>query len=70
MAISADVAVINRLDEEIERIETRLQERVAPRPELALLKTTPGIGRVLATELPSVFRLPTHLHYAANCCSC
>jgi hypothetical protein len=21
-------------------------------------------------ELPSVFRLPTQRHYAANCCSC
>jgi hypothetical protein len=21
-------------------------------------------------ELPSAFRLPTHPHYAANCCSC
>jgi transposase len=51
LAIRADVAVINRLDEEIDRIEARLQERVAPRPELELLKTTPGIGRVLATTI-------------------
>ena len=26
-------------------------------------------GKV-ALELPSVFRLPTQRHYAANCCSC
>jgi transposase len=51
LTIRADVVIINRLDEEIERIETRLQERVAPHPELALLKTAPGIGRVLATTI-------------------
>ena len=51
LAIGADVAVINRLDEEIKRIETRLQERVAPRPEFDLLNTTPGIGRILATTI-------------------
>lgn len=71
MAISADVAVINRLDEEIERIETRLQERVAPRPELALLKTTPGIGRVLATtivlETGSINRFAQVGHFASYC---
>lgn len=51
LAIRADVAVVNRLDEEIDRIETRLQERVAPRPEFALLNTAPDIGRILATTI-------------------
>lgn len=71
LAIGADVAVINRLDEEIGRIETRLQERVSPRPELELLKTTPGIGRVLATtivlETGSIERFAQVGHFASYC---
>jgi transposase len=71
LAIRADVAVINQLDEEIERIETRLQERVAPRPELDLLKTTPGIGRVLATtivlETGTINRFAQVGHFASYC---
>jgi transposase len=71
LAIRADVAVINQLDEEIERIETRLQERVASRPELDLLKTTPGIGRVLATtivlETGTINRFAQVGHFASYC---
>ncbi len=51
LAIGADSAVIHRLDEEIDRLDTRLQESVASRPEFALLNTTPGIGRILATTI-------------------
>lgn len=71
LAIRADVAIINQLDEEIERIETRLQERVASRPELELLKTTPGIGRVLATmivlETGSITRFAQAGNFASYC---
>lgn len=71
LAIRADVAVINQLDEEIERIETRLQEKVASRPELDLLKTTPGIGRVLATtivlETGAINRFAQVGHFASYC---
>ncbi|MBK7023788.1 MAG: hypothetical protein IPH41_09865 [Sulfuritalea sp.] len=34
---------------------------------LALIQ---AIHQELKGELPSVFRLPTQRHYAANCCSC
>ena len=71
LAIRADVAVINRLDEDIERIETRLQESVSSRPELELLKTTPGIGRILATtivlETGSIERFAQVGHFASYC---
>jgi transposase len=71
LAIRSDVAVINRIDEEIDRIETRLQERVAARPELELLKTAPGIGRVLATtialETGPIHRFAQVGHFASYC---
>lgn len=71
LAIRADVAVINRLDEEIARIETRLQARVAPRPEFALLNTAPGIGRILATtivlEMGSIERFAQVGNFASYC---
>jgi transposase len=71
LAIRSDVAVINRIDEEIDRIETRLQERVAARPELELLKTVPGIGRVLATtivlETGPIHRFAQVGHFASYC---
>lgn len=71
LAIDADVAVIRQLDEEIDRIETRLQERVAPRPEFALLNTTPGIGRILATiivlEMGPISRFASVGNFASYC---
>lgn len=71
LAISADIAVINGLDAEIDRIETRLQERVAPRPEFALLNTTPGIGRILATiivlEMGPITRFAQVGNFASYC---
>lgn len=71
LAIRSDVAVINRIDEEVERIETRLQERVAARPDLELLKTAPGIGRVLATtivlETGPIHRFAQVGHFASYC---
>ena len=56
MALSADVvltiqsnlAVIVILNEQIDLLEKRLQERVGKRPEYALLTSIPGIGRILA----------------------
>ena len=51
LAIQANVGVIRTLNQEIERLERRLQERVTLRPEFALLKSTPGIGETLATTI-------------------
>lgn len=49
LAIKANVAIIGALNEQIERLECRLQQRARLRSEFALLKTAPGIGEILAT---------------------
>jgi transposase len=51
LAIKSNVAVIDTLTEEINRLEKRLQEKVGARPEYGLLTSVPGIGRVLATTI-------------------
>ena len=51
LAIKSNVAVINTLNQEIDRHEKRLQERVGARPEYDFLTSVPGIGRVLATTI-------------------
>src|ERR1700738_2163799 len=51
LAIKANVAVIATLQSKIEHLEERLQERVRPRPQYALLTTVPGIGQTLATVI-------------------
>ncbi len=47
LTVNAHRAVIAALTGQIEAIEQRLHERVAPRREFRLLKTVPGIGEVL-----------------------
>jgi len=49
LAIQSNLAVILTLSAQIDRLENRLQESVAQRPEYALLTSVPGIGRILAT---------------------
>jgi transposase len=51
LAIKANVAVIDTLSLQIERLEKRLQEKVKERAEYGLLSSIPGIGRVLATTI-------------------
>lgn len=51
LAIKANVAVIQTLGEQIELLEKRLQEKVGPRADYALLKSVPGIGQVLSTTI-------------------
>jgi transposase len=51
LAAQANVMVLDRLEDVIKQIERRLCERVRLRPEYAVLKTTPGIGNVLATTI-------------------
>lgn len=48
LALKSNVAVIATLNQEVERLESRLLEGVKLRPEYALLKSIPGIGEVLA----------------------
>jgi transposase len=51
LAIKANVAVIATLSAQIDLLEKRLQEKVGPRAEYALLTSVPGIGQVLATTI-------------------
>jgi transposase len=48
LAVKSNVAIIEVLNREVERLEARLLESVRLRPEYALLKSIPGIGEVLA----------------------
>jgi transposase len=51
LAASANVAVIQTLNAQIEKLEKRLREAVKPRAEFEVLTTTPGIGEILATTI-------------------
>ncbi|TWD98745.1 transposase [Pseudomonas sp. AG1028] len=51
LAISANVAVIETLNIQIDCLEQRLLGGVRLRPEYALLKSMPGVGEVLATVI-------------------
>lgn len=51
LAIKANVAVIETLSAQIDRLEKRLQENMRARTEYGLLTSVPGIGQVLATTI-------------------
>ncbi len=51
LAVRANVAVITTLSAQIAIVEKRLQEKVAPLADYALLTTVPGIGQTLATVI-------------------
>lgn len=51
LAVEANRAVSQTLGQQIEALEKRLKEHVSLRGEFKLLKTTPGIGEILATTI-------------------
>jgi transposase len=51
LAMQANMAVMQSLQEQIGILEKRLMERVKPNPDYALLNSVPGIGPVLATTI-------------------
>src|SRR5215475_6296831 len=51
LALEANRAVSQALGQQIETLEKRLKQRVSLRGEFKLLKTTPGIGEILATTI-------------------
>lgn len=51
LAIQSNIAIIQALNAEIERLEQRLHACVTMQPEFTLLKSMPGIGDTLATTL-------------------
>jgi len=50
-AMAANVAVIQTLNVQIEKLEARLRSQVRPQEPFGLLTTAPGIGEVLATTI-------------------
>jgi transposase len=50
-AMAANVAVIQTLNVQIDKLEARLRSQVRPQADFALLTTTPGIGEILATTV-------------------
>jgi transposase len=69
LAVQSNVAVIETLNAQVAKLETRLQECVRPSPDYALLTSTPGIGAVLATtillEVGSIERFREVGHFAS-----
>jgi transposase len=51
LAMSANVAVIQTLNAQIQKLEARLRKEVRPRAEFKVLTTTPGIAEILATTI-------------------
>lgn len=69
LAVQANVAVVETINHQIALLEKRLQERVRPCPEYALLTGVPGIGQILATtillETGAIERFREVGHYAS-----
>ena len=51
LAMQANLAVMQTLQEQIAALEKRLMERVKLNPDYALLNSVPGIGPALATTI-------------------
>jgi transposase len=70
-ALKANLAVLHTLGNEIDGLETILRQEVKLRPEFQMLKTTPGIGDVLATtimlETGSIARFAGAGHFSSYC---
>lgn len=71
LAIKANLAMLQCADEQIERLEKSVLERVHLKPEFKLLKTVPGIGEILALtimlETGDITRFPSVGEYASYC---
>jgi transposase len=71
LAIRANLAVLQTLQEQIDIVEKRLMRQVKLNPDYALLNTVPGIGPVLATtimlETGTISRFATVGHFSSYC---
>ena len=71
LALEANRAVSETLQQQIEVLEKRLQQRVKLRPEYRLLKTVPGIGETLATtimlEMGTIARFASVGNFSSYC---
>lgn len=71
LAVKANVAVLQSIDKQIERVEQRVLELVGLRAEFGLLKSVPGIGEILALtimlETGTIERFASVGNYASYC---
>lgn len=71
LALKSNLAVIHTLTEQIRALEKRLKELVQLRSDFCLLKTTPGIGDILATtimlETGTIARFPAVGNFSSYC---
>jgi transposase len=71
LPLQACHAVVRCLNEKIRELEKRALERVRPRPEYKVLRSVPGIGKVLALtimlETGDIGRFPSVGNYASYC---
>ncbi len=69
LAIKSNLAVVTTLNQQIDLLEKRLQEKMVERPEYGLLISIPGIGRILASiillETGPIDRFATVGNYAS-----
>lgn len=71
LAMKANLAMLQCADEQIDILEKAVLDRVKLKPEFELLKTTPGIGLILALtimlETGDIGRFPAVGDYASYC---
>jgi transposase len=71
LAVKANLAMLKCADEQVETLERTVTERIQLRAEFCFLKTTPGIGQILALtimlETGQIQRFPTVGDYASYC---
>jgi len=71
LAVKANLAMLKCADEQIDILERLVTERIKLRAEFCFLKTTPGIGQILALtimlETGVIQRFPTVGDYASYC---
>jgi transposase len=71
LAVQANWSVMCSADEQVERLEQRVTERVKLRAQFSFLKTVPGIGQILALtimlETGDIGRFATVGNYASYC---
>lgn len=51
LAVQANVELVNATSDVIKKLEKRIRERIALKPEFVVLKSVPGIGDILASTI-------------------
>jgi transposase len=71
LAVKANLSVMSSADEQVQRLEQTVTQRVKLRPQFSFLKTVPGIGEILALtimlETGDIGRFPRVGNYASYC---